>query len=73
MDFESMYSKLDEIKDTQPEIFKIWKIYLQMKQQRLDDLSRELSLMVDTVKNTPYVNKKLAIMLLCMKDTITNT
>lgn len=73
MNFDAMYSKLDEIKHIQPEIYKIWKTYLQIKQKSFADLSCELSLMVDAVKKTPYVNKQTAIMLLCIKDTITNT
>ena len=50
MNFDAMYSKLDEIKHIQPEIYKIWETYLQIKQKSFHDLSCELSLMVDAVK-----------------------
>lgn len=70
MSLQTLFMKLETIKNTLPEIYKLWKNYLDLKQKQLEDLEIQLDNVIQNSQDVYNIGSKQTITLLLLSQLV---
>lgn len=61
--YKETMESLDRIKESHPNLYKVWKVFLERRKQRMLHLLRQCNTMIEEMDNLPDIDPMMVLML----------